>query len=174
MPGSWGRPPRNEIWQDLQALAVWVVIIGVVGYLLFPGFFKDVYLRLTDPSLETVTETGLNYTLPSDSNSFANPSYPSYPSQQFPISVTDALYNNKSEISSGYWIMFVADGEFKQLSVTSDSYAFLLRLIDKDQKGVVKNTLILAANGQVKKFVVTDELYTIITNIAAIEARTRS
>ncbi len=167
MPGSWGRPPRYEIWQDLQSLALWVVIIGVVGFLLFPGFFKDVYARLTDPYVET-TDSSLTYTMPAsstESNSSA------FPLQGFP-NVYNELYNGKSEVSSGYWVMFVADGEFKQLAVTNDAYAFLLKLIEKDQKGVVKNTLILAANGQIRKYIVTEEVYSIIINMAAIDSRT--
>lgn len=169
MPNSWGRPPRNEIWQDLQALALWVVIIAVAGYLLFPNFFKDVYAKVSEPA--AVTDTLNEVTLPATSETDSLDSQlwnlPTFPS------VSNSLYNGKSEISTGYWIIFVADGEFQQLAVNSESYAFLLRLIESDSKATVKNTVILAANGQIRKYIVSDEVYAVITNMNVIDARAR-
>ncbi len=170
MPNSWGRPPRTEIWQDLQALALWVVIIAVAGYLLFPNFFKDVYSKVSEPTQET-SSLG-EVTLPStsstgdtlDSQLWNLPSFPS---------VSNSLYDGKSEISSGYWVIFVANGEFQQLAVNSEYYAFLLRLIESDSKATVKNTVILAANGQIRKYIVSDEVYAVITNMNVIDSRAR-
>lgn len=170
MPNSWGRPPRNEIWQDLQALALWILIIGIVGYILFPTFFKDVYSHLTTPAAETST-LNTDYTL--DNTSSTDSTDPLASTGQDFSNVYNALYNGKSEVSSGYWIIFVADGEFRQLAVSSDSYAYLLRLIESDQNAVVKNSLILAANGQIRKFVVSDEIYAIISNMSTIDGRSK-
>lgn len=172
MPSTWGRPPRNEIWQDLQALALWILIIGVVGYVLFPNFFKDIYSKLSDPVTQTST-LNENYTLNNSTNLNTN----AYDQQMFLgqdfSSVSNALYNNgKNEVSSGYWIIFVAEGEFKQLAVSSDAYAFLLRLIESDQIVEGKSTVILVANGQIRKFMVSEEIYTIINNMALIVGRT--
>jgi hypothetical protein len=165
MPSAWGRPPRNELWKDLQALALWVLIIGVVGFVIFPNFFKDIYSRLSEPVTETSTLND-NYTLNNstdDQQTFLGQDY---------SSVASALYDGKSEVSSGYWVIFVAEGEFKQFAVSSDGYAFLLRLIESDQNAEGKNIVILAANGQIQKFAVSEEIYVIINNMAIIMNRT--
>ncbi|WP_407308683.1 hypothetical protein [Desulfosporosinus sp. SB140] len=173
MPGSWGRPPRNELWQDLQALALWILIIGVVGYILFPNFFKDIYTRLSDPAAQT-SSLNDNYTLNNTTDQTSDASNPQTVIGQDFSSVTNSLYNAKSEVSSGYWVIFVANGEFKQLPVSSEAYAFLVRLIENDQNAAGKNTVILASNGQIRKVVVSEEIYAIITNLAVIGARSSS
>lgn len=170
MPNNWGRPPRSELWQDLQALALWILIIGVVGYILFPNFFKDIYTRLSDPAAQT-SSLNDNYTLNSTTDQSTDTTNPQTIFGQDFSNVTSALYNGKNEVSSGYWVIFVADGEFKQLPVSNEAYAFLLRLIENDQKATGKSTVILASNGQIQKFVVSEEIYTIITNMAVIGAR---
>lgn len=171
MPSTWGRPPRKEIWQDLQALALWILIIGVVGYVLFPNLFKDIYARLSDPVTQT-SSLNDNYTLNNSTNLNANMNDQQTLFGQEFSSVSNALYNNgKNEISSGFWIIFVAEGTFKQLAVNSDAYAFLLRLIESDQSVEGKSTVIMAANGQIRKFVVSQEIYSIINNMALIEGR---
>lgn len=172
MPSSWGRPPRNEIWQDLQALALWILIIGVVGYVLFPNFFKDIYSRLSDPVTQT-TSLNDNYTLNNSSNLYTDLTTPQSLLGQDFSSVTNALYNNgNDEVTSGYWVIFVSEGEFKQLAVSTEAYAFLLRLIESDQKVAGKSTVILAANGQIRKYTVSEEIYAIINNISLISVRT--
>jgi hypothetical protein len=171
MPSAWGRPPRNDLWKDLQALALWVLIIGVVGYIIFPSFFRDIYSRLAVPVAQTGTTTD-NYTLGTTDNLATNTTNQQTLLGQDPSSVTNALYNNgKNEVASGYWIIFVGAGEFKQLAVSSDNYAFLLRLIESDQSIQGKNKVILAANGQIQNFTVSDEIYAIINNMAVILGR---
>ena len=170
MPSNWGRPPRNEIWQDLQALALWILIIGVVGYVIFPNFFKDIYTRLSDPVTQASTLND-NYSLNNSVDQNTNANNQLLLGQDF-SSVSNALYNNgKNEVSSGYWVIFVAEGEFRQLAVSSDAYAFILRLIQSDQSVQGKSTVILAANGQIQKFIVSEEIYTIINNMALIVGR---
>ncbi|MHB1651174.1 MAG: hypothetical protein ACYCVD_01695 [Desulfitobacteriaceae bacterium] len=176
MPSSWGRPPRHDMGQDAQTLAIWVLIVVVVGYLLFPNFFKDVYSRLSTVPVSETSSTEIN--LPnslsqSGTNSSLNSSNsPFFSNQDFP-SVYSTLYNSKSEISSGYWVIYVGDGKFEQFPLTSDTYTFVNRLIESDQKAIPKEKVILAANGQIRQFEVSEEVYTIILNMAAITARTR-
>lgn len=170
MPSAWGRPPRNDLWKDLQALALWILIIGVVGYILFPNFFKDIYSRLSDPVTQTSTLNN-DYTLSDSTNLNTNAIDQQTLLGQDSSSVSNALYNGKNEVSSGYWVIFVAEGEFKQLAVSSDAYTFLLRLIESDQSVEGKSTVILVANGQIRKFTVTEEIYSIITNMAVIVGR---
>jgi len=170
MPNTWGRPPRNEIWRDLQALALWILIIGVVGYVLFPNFFKDIYLHLADPVTQTSTLND-QYTLNNSINTNTDlTDNQNFLGQDF-SSVSNALYNNNNEVSLGYWIIFVADGEFKQMPVSNDAYAYLLRLIESDKNATGKITVILSANGQISKYVVSEEIYAIITNMALIVNR---
>jgi len=183
MPNSWGRPPRNDIWQDFQALAFWVLIIGVAGFILFPNFFGDVYTRLTDPTAQMVDTTSGSYDPNLSQGTYntyntgaynGNESGILFPSgYSNPNSTTSSLYNLGNEVSTGYWVIFVADGAFKQLSVTSESYTFLLHLIEKDKSGEAKNSVILVSNGQIRKYVVTDEIYTIITSMASIDTRSK-
>ena len=171
MQGTWGRPPRNDLWKDLQALALWVLIIGVVGYVIFPSFFKDIYSKLSVTDTASSTLDG-NYTLDYSTNLDTNAVDPQTVLGQDLSSVTKALYNNgKNEISSGYWVIFVADGEFKQLAVSSEAYAFILPLIESDQSVEGKSTVILVANGQIKNFKVSEEIYAIINNMALIVGR---
>lgn len=168
MSNAWGRPPHNEIWKDLQALALWIIIIGVVGYVLFPNFFKDIYSHLADPVTQT---SALNdqYTLNNINTDLTDTQ--SILGQDF-SSVSNALYNkSNNEVSVGYWVIFVADGEFKQMSVSSEAYTYLLRLIESDQNAGGKISVILSANGQINKFVVGEEIYAIITNMALIVNR---
>ena len=171
MPSAWGRPPRNDLWQDLQAVALWILIIGVVGYIVFPNFFKDIYSRLSDPVTQTSTLND-NYTLNNSANLNTNTNDQQALLGQDLSNVSNALYNNgKNEVSSGYWVIFVAEGAFKQLAVSSEAYAFLLRLIESDQSVEGKSTVILATNGQIRKFTVREEIYTIINNMALIVGR---
>jgi len=179
MSNTWGRPPRKEVWQDLQALALWILIIGFVGYIIFPNFFKDIYSRLAEPATQTSTlntdyqlNDSANTNTSSNSNTNSGSTDPQTTLGQDFSNVSSALYNNgKSEVSSGYWVIFVADGEFKQLAVSSEAYAFMLRLIESDQNATGKSTVILASNGQIRKYVVSDEIYAIISNMDLIVAR---
>ena len=173
MSNTWGRPPRKEVWQDLQALALWILIIGFVGYILFPNFFKDIYSRLADPVTQTSTlNTDYQLNDPANTNTNLSSTDPQGLLGQDFSNVSKALYNNgNSDVSSGYWVIYVADGEFKQLAVSSDAYAFLLRLIESDKDATGKSTVILAANGQIRKYVVSDEIYAIINNMDLIVNR---
>jgi len=164
MRNTWGRPPKNDLWNDIQALALWVLIIGIVGYLLFPNFFQSVYTQLTDQQ-SNEEELG-EVSLPSmsmDSNDNYQVELPS---------VYDVLYNGESEISDGYWAIFVGEGEFEQMPLTSDSYTFLLSLIDSDREAEVNKILLIAAQGKIHKYIVSDEVYGIIRNLKAINSRT--
>lgn len=176
MQGAWGRPPRNDLWKDLQALAIWILIIGVVGYVVFPNFFKDIYSKLADPVAQTSTLED-NYSLSNSNtlNTNANATNQQNLFGQNSASVSDALYTNgNNEVSSGYWIIFVSEGAFKQLSVSSDNYAFLLRLIETDQSVEGKNAVMLTENGQIKKYNVSAEISAIIENMALVVGRAKT
>ncbi len=171
MSGSWGRMPRGGIGRDLQALAIWVLIIGVIAYLLFPGFFKDVYARLSPDATQTTDMNNINLPISSFNNADTNTMDNSSVFQNFP-GVDSNLYSGQNDVASGYWVIFVASGEFKQLAVSAEAYSFLQHVIQSDKNGAGKNTVILASNGQIHKYLVADEEYSIITDLALIDART--
>lgn len=164
MRSAWGRPPKNDIWSDIQALLLWIFIVGIVGYLLFPDFFHNVYdhLAVNEDRMEEIGEI----TLPSSSINFTDPSN----QYQLP-NVYNTIYSGESEISDGYWAIFVMDNQFKQLSLSTESYAFILRLIDGDRKADIKSTILLSASGKIQKYQVSDEIYKILTNLSQIDLR---
>ena len=183
MPNPWGRSPRNDFWQDLQALAFWVVIVGLICYIIFPSFFSDVYSRLTDPKTEVVNADSGTYDPNSLTDSYDLGNYGTFGTNnelyfsqdyQIPNAIQSTMYNLGNEISIGYWVLFVAEDNFQQLSITSEAYTFLLRIIEKDKLQEGKNTIILASNGQIKKFVVSNEVYSIITSMAVIDTRSKT
>ncbi len=163
MRNAWGRPPKNDLWSDIQALAIWVFVIGIVGYLLFPGFFHNVYKALSDP-YEEVEDIG-EITLPttnldsSNLNEFQLPDF------------YNALETSDSEISKGYWAIFVGDNQFQQLQLTTESYTFLLKIIENDDNSETENTLLLAVNGNIHKHTVSDEIYEILFSLSKINTR---
>jgi len=167
MRKAWGRPPKDDIWGDIQALAVWIFIVGIVGYLLFPDFFQSVYNHLT--ASNSNLEEGGEISLPASDMDYNYYDY-YYEKSNLP-NVYSSIYTGDSEISDGYWAIFVKDNEFQQLHLTTESYTFILRLIDGDRKADVKNTLLLAANGHIRKYIVSDEVYNIITNLSQINLR---
>ncbi|MDD2234098.1 MAG: hypothetical protein PHZ11_02415 [Desulfitobacteriaceae bacterium] len=162
MPNFWGRPPRNRMGQDRQALVIWIFVIGVVAYLLFPTFFKDVFSRMSDPVADTSSLAEV--TLPPTTGSELENT------QAYPT-VSNSLYNDQDEVATGYWVIFVAEGEFKQLSLTNESYNFLLGLIEDDRKAAGQNSVILTFNGQIHKYLVSDEVYKIIISMETISCR---
>jgi len=161
MRNAWGRPPKNDVVSDVKALAIWIFIVGIVGYLLFPDFFHNVYDQLTVTTQET--ENLGEISLPSSDLNLSE--------DDNPPSVYDSIYTGDSEISDGYWALFVVENEFKQMALTTESYTFILSLIDTDRKAEVKKTLILAANGKIQKYLVSDEIYQIITGLNKIKTR---
>jgi len=163
MRNAWGRSPQSDIWSDIRALAIWIFIVGIVGYLLFPGFFHNVYnqLTMTEP---TESEDLGEITIPADTDLLDS-------TDNVLPDVYNSIYSGDSEISDGYWAIFVADNEFKQMSLTAESYTFILKTIDADRKAEVSKTLLLAANGKIQKYTVSEEVYGIIANLNKIKTR---
>lgn len=168
MPNNWGRPPQNNQWRDIKGLAFWVIIIGLGLFLLFPNFFQDVYANLT--ASKGQSDLG-EVTLPSSTDSINNYGSSDYYASLYGTLNGSTLNGGSSEVTAGYWIIFVGDGEFKQLSVTYEVYNFLSNLIKNDQKATSGQTIILVSNGQISTNQVSEEIYEIINNIAEINGR---
>lgn len=168
MFNQWGRQPK---WKDSRTLVFGIVIIGIIGYQFLPNFFKAIYSSI-DP---TVTATNLNNVNPPSTydpnalNSFGNPI-------QNSSSVNNTLDsgNGNNTISTGYWLLFVSNGTFQQLSVNAQNYAFVQGLIQSDSKGSATVTIFLIDNGQIHQYIVSNETYLVISNMATINTRASS
>ena len=165
---QWGRQPMGK---DSRTLVLGIVIIGILGYLLLPNFFKAVNSSMDS----TVASTGLNnVNQPStyDPNALNSTSSPSqlFPNSNKSMAIGNGNGNNS--ISSGYWILFVSNGAVQQLSVNAQEYALIQGLIESDSRGNATITIFLIDNGQIHQFIVSSETYSIISNIATINART--
>ncbi|HUX46786.1 MAG TPA: hypothetical protein VMV58_02120 [Desulfosporosinus sp.] len=168
MSNQWWRQPRGKLSQEFGTLAIGIVIIGIIGYLFFPSLFKDIY-SLSNP---TVAATTLNNAyLPSTDNPNALNSSSSS-SQLFPsVNNTVNIGSEKNVITSGYWVLYVSNGTSQQLSVNAQDYAFIQELIQSDSRGSATVTIFLIDNGQIHQYVVSNEVYSVISNIATIETR---
>ena len=158
---SWGRPRGSDLIQDLQALAFWLVLFGVVGYLLFPSFFQDLFGRLKMP-LDTPTQA----TQTTDTQVPVTPDFPL---------VFQEVYGSgqQPELSRGYWAIFVRDGQFEQMELTEQAYSFLWGIIEKDRNNG-RQKVIFSANGQVQQVLVSDEVYDIMSQLAVVGSRNGS
>ena len=158
------RQPRSEFRPDIGTLALGIVIIGIVGYLLFSTFFKDI-------GDSTIAATSLNnINLPSTTN--PNDLYPpSSSSQLFPSANNTMNLGVENSVTSGYGVLYVSNGISQQLSVNAQDYAFLQGLFQSDNKGIGAITVFLVDNSQIHQYIVSNETYSIISNIASIKAR---
>ena len=163
MPNERWRQPRGEFRPDIGTLALVIVIIGIIGYLLFPAFFKDI-------SNSTVTDSGIiNQPSTTDPSALYSPNSSS---QLFPsVNNTMNLGIENNAITSGYGVLYVSNGVSQQLSVSAQDYAFLQGLFQTDNKGSGAITVFLADNGQIHRYIVSNETYSIICNIASIKSR---
>jgi len=157
----WGNPRKSGLRKDLQALAFWLVLIGIIGYLLFPSFFSDLVSRLRLPGETAQTQTAVDTTQAQNGSNI-------------PL-VFQEVYGAEltAELSKGFWAIFVRDGQFEQLALSEEAYRFLLGIIDKDRTNG-KQRVILSANGQVRQVLVSDEVYDIITQLDVVSKRSKS
>jgi hypothetical protein len=160
MPNQWGHQPMGK---DSWRLVLGIVIIGIIGYLLIPNFLK---------AEATIPATSLNNVNPSSTYDPNDPNSSGYPTQSLPT-VTNALNNSNgnNELTAGYWILFLYDGTIQQLPVNAQDYAFVQGLVNSDTKGTSTNPVFLVESGQIQKYVVSNETYSIISNMATINRR---
>ena len=159
---------RQPMGMDSRTLVIAIVIIGIIGYLLFPSFFKAINFS-TDPTLATTSLNNVNLPSTNDPNALSSATSSS---QLFPSgNNTMNIGSGNNAISTGNWILFLSNGTFQQLSVNAQNYAFVQGLIQSDSKGSTTVTIYLIDNGQVHQYNVSNETYSVITNMASINAR---
>lgn len=165
MSNQWGRQPMGK---DSRTLVFGIIIIGIIGYLILPNFFKAINSS-TDPAVPATSLNNVNQSSTYDPNALNSPSSSS---QLFP-SINNTM-NNGSEnnaLTSGYWVLFVSNGTTRQLSVNAQDYAFLQELFQSDNKGTGAFTVFLVDQGQIHQYFVSKEAYSIISDMASIKER---
>ena len=159
---QWGRQPMGK---DSRTLVFGIVIIGIIGYLLFPSFFK----AIINPTVAASSLNDVNLPSTNDPNALNSATLPSqlFPSGNNTMNIGSGI----NAISSGYWVMFVSNGTSQQLSINAQDYAFLQELFQSDNNGIGASTVFLVDNGQIQQYNVSKETYSIISNMASIKAR---
>ncbi|MDR3270128.1 MAG: hypothetical protein LBT32_01250 [Peptococcaceae bacterium] len=176
MSNFWSKPPRKRFWQDVQGLAVCLVIIGMIGYFIFPSFIKNFD---TDESTPASSIGSGNASLPPSGNYSLNPGtydpadlYSPNNWYTSPDNLYGAnTYQQNNAITTGYWTIIAQSGGFREIPLSAEEYAFLLNLIQNDQKASSQNPIFLAANGQIQKAIISDEILNILNNMALIDDR---
>jgi len=157
---QWG---RQSVGKDLRTLALVIVIIGIIGYRILPNYFK------VDP---TVTGTSLDNVIQPSTYDLNALNSSSSSAQLFPsVNNTMNIGSGNNAIMAAYWILFVSNGTFQQLSVNAQEYALVQGLIESDSKGTATITVFLIDNGQIHQYIVSNETYSVISNMATINAR---
>lgn len=167
MSNQWGHPQRAAKRQLTVKLLSIFVLIGIVAYLFFPEFKNKInpFLRPT-----YAAPTSDNYSLPTTNNSLAQNS-PTYSIQDSPITDNLSSDNKNNEVTTGYWLLFVANAQMSQLSVEAETITFIQQLIEIDRKSTGANTLMLVENGRFRQYMVSDEIYSVVTNLLVITSR---
>lgn len=167
MSNQWGRLPHGLMRQNIGALILGFVIFSIIGYLLLPKFSRNIYSFINP----TVTATSLNNV---NSPSTYNPSAlnsSAYSIQNSPTTYNMNSENGRNDVTTGYWILFVSNGKFTQLSINIDVTTFVQRLIESDRKGTAINKIFLIDNGRIRQYMVSNEIYSIISNMSTVDSR---
>ena len=159
---------NNQRGSQLKGINPWtlvfvIVIISIIGYMFLPDYSK------TTPPLSS---TGLPGSLPNpnDPNPLNSSSYPLIDSPS--SNNTSSNGNETSKLATGNWILYLSNGTLQEFSVSPQDYAFLKELINSDRKGTSTMTVFLIDNGQIREYVVSNEISSIISNLIAIDSRT--
>ncbi|GAB6151418.1 hypothetical protein JCM17380_01680 [Desulfosporosinus burensis] len=171
MQNQRGRIPYGMKQQEIGTL-VFVIAIIIILYLVYQFFFKGGSYALRS-SLAATSQIYQPSTYPTNNlNSYSYPSpsssniYDSSTFSSFDYSNQNSLTTSeKSDILTGYWILFDNNGVITQFNLNANDYAFIQRLIQNDNKGIPKIKIFLVENGRTRKYIVSNELYSIITNM---------
>lgn len=171
MQNQRGRIPYGMKQQEIGTLVFGIAII-IIFYLVYQFFFKGGSYTLGS-SLTATSQIYQPSTYPTNNlNAYSNPSpsssnlYDSSTFSSFDYSNQNSLTTSeKSDILTGYWILFDNNGVITQFNLNVNDYAFIQRLIQNDNKGISKIKIFLVENGRTRKYIISNELYSIITNM---------
>jgi len=171
MQNQRGRIPYGIKQQEIGILVFGIAII-IIFYLVYQFFFKGGSYTLSS-SLAATSQIYQPSNYPT--NNFNAYSYPSPSSSNLYDSSTFSLFDysiqnslttsEKSDTLTGYWILFDNNGVINQLNLNINDYAFIQRLIQNDNKGIPKIKIFLVENGRTRRYIVSNELFSIITNL---------
>ena len=167
MPNQWGRMPSVEKRQSIRKLVSVIVLIGIIAYLLLPKFTNEIYFLL-NPTYAATNYN--NNSLPGTSNSSMQ-NLSTYSIQDPPSTSTLSSQTGNNEVTTGYWLLFVTNGTMSQLPVDAETTTFIQQLIEKDRKSTGKNKLFLVENGRFRQYMVSDEIYSVVSNLSIIDTR---
>lgn len=156
-------PNQRERQSYIPQLLIGIGII-VIGFLLFPNFFKDISSQITSNTAQTLNDVNLS------STNYPNTLNSSISSTSLFPNVNNTLNSasGNNALASGYWVLFVSNGNPQQLSISNQDYAFIQGLIQSDTKGNPSIKIFLIDNGQIHQQIVSNEIYSILSNMAAI------
>lgn len=169
-----GRMPNGMNQQQISTLGFGIVII-VIAFVIYQVFIKNGYYSQSSSIATTslINQPRNFQTSEGNANNYNN-----YPLQSSSNLYDSSTYNSmdysgqsslptsaKNDTLIGYWIIFDSNGVITQLNLGANDYAFIQRLIQNDNKGVPKIKIFLVENGRTQQFIVSNELYTIITNL---------
>ena len=166
MSNQWGSIPRVRKRQSIGKLVSVIVLFGIITYLFFPKFINKMY-SLINPTYAATNSS--DYSLPKTNNSSALQS-PTYSMQNSP-STYNVSSDKKSEVTTGYWLLFVVNGQMSQLSADVETTTFIRQLIENDRKSTGNNTLFLVENGRFRQYMVSNEIYSVVSNLSIIDTR---
>lgn len=171
MQNQRGRIPYGMKQQEIGTLVFGIALI-IIFYLVYQFFFKGGSYNLGS-SLTATSQIYQPSTYSTNNlNAYSNPSpsssnlYDSSTFSSFDYSNQNSLTTSeKSDVLTGYWILFDNNGVITQFYLNVNDYAFIQRLIQNDNKGIPKIKIFLVENGRTRKYIISNELYSIITNM---------
>ena len=166
MSNQWGSIPRIKKHLSIGKLVSVIVLFGILMYLFFPRFINKMD-SLINPTYAATNSN--DYSLPNTNNSSALKS-PTYSIQNSP-STYNTFSDKKSEVTTGYWLLFVVNGQMSQLSSDVETTTFIQQLIESDRKSTGNNTLFLVENGRFRQYMVSNEIYSVVSNLSVIDTR---
>ncbi|KTE92464.1 hypothetical protein AT727_19110 [Desulfitobacterium hafniense] len=170
MSNQWGRTQRNR--PSIVKGIAFFLSVSILAYLSFPGL-KNMIYPLLKPTYAATNSS--NYTLPKTNNSLTQSSPPdsilTYPIQDSLSTYNLANETKNNEVTTGFWLLFVANGQISQLSVDAETIAFIQLLINKDLRSSGKNNLVLVENGRFRQYMISDEINSVVASLSVIDIR---
>ncbi len=168
MSNSWGNRSGFKNGKELFTLLLGLIIFIMILNHFCPGLFANISSILNPDS--TVSADNINLPV-TDYQDAAAALDSSQISTDIGNTLTSGVNNANNEISTGYWIIFSLDGSLQQFSVSAQDCTFIKDFIQKDNQTTPANVIYLVQNGQIQKYAVSNEMFSIISNLETIYSR---
>jgi hypothetical protein len=171
MPNLWGNKSNFKNGRELLTFILGLVIFIIILHLLFPSLFTNISSMLNSTS-SAISSNNINLPETNEQNTVNSSVNSNQISSDFNSTLTTGNVNN--ELATGYWIIFSLNGALQQLPVNSQDFAFIQEFIQKDSKTSSTNAIYLVQNSQIHKYLVSNELFSIISNLEIIYTRDKN